>query len=89
MSAGYVNVMTMHMAYVSANKQTNVSNLFDHFSVWVCLSALCLYKTNFFKQLWENPEVNQFFLNITLIATGFQIVVYAYLTIYGPLVLKK
>ena len=26
--------------------------------VWVLLAGVVLYKTNFFKQLWENPEVN-------------------------------
>lgn len=50
---------------------------------------MIIYKTNFFKQLWENPEVNQFFLTITLICTGFQITVFCYLTIYGPLVLRR
>ena len=67
------NVMTIFMVYVSLFsaviiddaivRELNLltaclsSNL-----VWVSLSLLCLYKTNFFKQLWENPEVNQFFL---------------------------
>lgn len=53
------------------------------------LSALIIYKTNFFKQLWENPEVNQFFLNITLVAIGFQIALVAYLTLYGPIVIGR
>lgn len=65
-----------------------VSNLFVC-AVWIGLSGLVIYKTNFFKQLWENPEVNQFFLTVTLMAIGFQIALLAYLTLYGPLVLKR
>ena len=40
-------------------------------AVWIGLSGLVIYKTNFFKQLWENPEVNQFFLTISLVGIGF------------------
>ena len=53
------------------------------------MSAFVVYKTNFFKQLWENPEVNQVFLNIALVAMSFNITVFAYLSIYGPCVLRR
>ena len=33
--------------------------------------------------------MNQFFLTVTLMAIGFQIALLAYLTLYGPLVLKR
>ena len=57
--------------------------------VWVILSGIVIYKTNFFKQLWENPEVNQFFLTISLVCIGFQVALLAYLTVYGPLALGR
>ena len=52
--------------------------------VWMSLSGLVIYKTNFFRQLWDNPEVNSFFLNIALGCTGFLISVLLYMSIYGP-----
>lgn len=53
------------------------------------LSGLVIYKTNFFRQLWDNPEVNSFFLNIALGCTGFLISVLLYMSIYGPCFLKR
>ena len=57
--------------------------------VWMALSALVIYKTNFFQQLWNNPEVNSFFLNIALSCTGFLLAVLFYMSFYGPCILKR
>ena len=65
----------LHAICKSHNKQTNkhILSLLTHlcYSVWMSAAAIVIYKTNFFKQLWENPEVNQFFLTLTLVLIGF------------------
>ena len=53
------------------------------------MAMLIVYKTNFFKQLWENQEINSFFLTLSMVALGLNISFLAYLTIYGPCVLGK
>ena len=53
------------------------------------LAALVVYQTNFFRQVWDNPEVNSFFLNIALSCMGFLIAVLMYLSVYAPCCLKR
>lgn len=54
--------------------------------VWVCLATLVVYQTNFFRQVWENPKTNSFFLYIALGCIGFMVTVLVYLSIIGPLI---
>ena len=56
---------------------------------WMGVASLVIYKTNFFRQVWENPDVNSFFLNVALVAVGFNLMVVSYISIYGPCVLKR
>ena len=39
--------------------------------------------------MWDNPEVNSFFLNIALGCTGFLLAVLIYMSVYGPCFLKR
>ena len=57
--------------------------------VWVSLAALIVYKTNFFRQVWENPHVNTFFLNIALTCIAFMVTVLVYISILGPCIKRK
>ena len=52
--------------------------------VWIGISALIIYKTNFFRQVWENPKVNSFFLNLSLACAGFVFAVVSYTSIIAP-----
>jgi hypothetical protein len=55
----------------------------------VSLAALIVYKTNFFRQVWENPHVNQFFLKIALTCITFMVTVLVYVSIIGPCIKRK
>lgn len=54
--------------------------------VWVSMAALVIYKTNFFRQVWENPKVNKFFLNLTLACYAYMITLLVWLSLIGPIV---
>ena len=53
------------------------------------LACLIIYKTNFFRQVWENKLVNQFFLNVALVCIGVNCAMLFYFSIYGPLIQGK
>ena len=53
---------------------------------WMGLSALVIYKTNFFRQVWENPHVLPFFFEIAEIGVLLNICLMFYMTIYLPYV---
>ena len=53
------------------------------------LASLIIYKTNFFRQVWENPMVNSFFLNLALVAIGFLVSVLFYVSVLAPCCLRK
>ena len=48
-----------------------------------------VYKTNFFRQVWENPNVNTFFLYIVLACISFIMTVLIYVSIVGPLMFRR
>lgn len=54
------------------------------FLVWISLSCLIIYKTNFFRQVWENPKVNSFFLNLSLACAGFVFAIVTYTSVIAP-----
>lgn len=45
-----------------------------------------VYQTNFFRQVWENPHVNSFFLYIALSCIGFMMTVLVYVSFIGPII---
>lgn len=53
------------------------------------LAALVIYKTQFFRQIWENPRVNSFFLNVSLCCISFQCVILGYISVIAPCCLRK
>lgn len=55
---------------------------------WIAAAGFVLYKTNFFRQVWENPHVNRFFLDIALVCLGINISIMIYLTVYLPYIAK-
>lgn len=73
----------LHGACKKLNTDTN------KFIVWVALASVVVYKTNFFRQVWENPHVNSVFLNISLICIAFMMTVLVYISIVGPWILRK
>jgi len=73
----------MHMRYV--DKLING----DFFVVWVTLACIVVYKTNFFRQVWENPKVNSFFLNIALTCITFMMTVLMWISFLGPCIQGK
>ena len=52
---------------------------------WIAVAALIVYKTNFFRQLWENEDINEFFMSLCLICLGLNISLLFYMTIIRPL----
>ncbi|TNV75939.1 hypothetical protein FGO68_gene13910 [Halteria grandinella] len=53
---------------------------------WLLFAAFIVYKTNFFRELWENPHRVMFFFDLSLIGFGINISVMLYMTVYLPLV---
>ena len=45
---------------------------------------MVIYKTNFFRQVWENPRTNSFFLHIALTCLGINCVVLLYASVIFP-----
>ena len=54
-------------------------------AIWVGLSCLIIYKTNFFRQLWENEDINSMFMSLTLICMGINMSIMLYVTLIMPL----
>jgi hypothetical protein len=54
----------------------------------MAVASYVLYNTNFFRQVWENPHVNRFFLDIALTGLGINIAIMMYLTLYLPYIAK-
>ena len=53
---------------------------------WVGLSALIIYKTNFFRQLWENELIKgSMFMDLTLLCLGLNMAIMIYVTLIMPL----
>lgn len=52
---------------------------------WVSLASLIIYKTNFFRQLWENEEISSMFLNLGLVCIGLNCTILSYVTVVRPL----
>ena len=52
---------------------------------WISLSSLVIYKTNFFRQLWENEDINPMFMNLTLICLGINMSIMLFVTLIMPL----
>mmetsp|Transcript_8378 Transcript_8378/g.7743 ORF Transcript_8378/g.7743 Transcript_8378/m.7743 type:complete len:142 (+) Transcript_8378:296-721(+) len=51
-------------------------------------AGFVLYKTNFLRQVWENPNTNAFFLDVSLTCIGLNITLMLYLTLYLPYIAK-
>ena len=52
---------------------------------WVGLAGLIIYKTNFFRQLWENEEISSLFMNLTLVCLGINVTIMMFVTVVLPL----
>ncbi len=52
------------------------------------LSGFLIFKTNFFRELWENPHRVMFFFDLSMMGLGINITVLLYMTVYIPLVKK-
>jgi len=52
---------------------------------WIAVSCLIVYKTNFFRQLWENEDINQTFMSLALICLGLNVSLLLYITAIRPL----
>ena len=52
---------------------------------WIFLAGLIIYKTNFFRQLWENEDINGVFMSLTLICLGLNLTLMFYVTAIRPL----
>ena len=61
------------------------SSSFD-FLGWVSIAAFVIYKTNFFRELWENPHRVMFFFVLSMIGLGVNLASILYLTIYLPII---
>jgi len=53
---------------------------------WVSLAAFAIYKTNFFRELWENPHRVMFFFNLSMMSLFLNLLAILYLTIYLPVI---
>ena len=52
----------------------------------MAVSAYLIYKTNFFRELWENPHRAMFFFDLSMTELGVNIALMLYMTIYLPYV---
>uniref|UniRef100_A0A7S3IZ80 Transmembrane protein n=1 Tax=Strombidium inclinatum TaxID=197538 RepID=A0A7S3IZ80_9SPIT len=52
---------------------------------WVAVSGLIIYKTNFFRQLWENDDISPMFMALTLVCLGINVMIMLYVTVGMPL----
>eukprot|EP00347_Sterkiella_histriomuscorum_P020286 403338390 len=51
---------------------------------WITACAFMIYKTNFFRQVWENPHKVTFFFDLAMIGIGINIAFMLYMTVYLP-----
>ena len=51
---------------------------------WVMVSAFVIYKTNFFRELWENPHRVMFFFDLSMVGLGANISMLLYMTVVLP-----
>ena len=52
---------------------------------WVTLASYVIYKTNFFRQLWENEKVSSLFLNLAMVCLSVNVTLMIYITVVRPL----
>ena len=52
---------------------------------WIAVACLIVYKTNFFRQLWENDDINEVFMSLALICLGINVSLMFYVTLIRPL----
>ena len=55
---------------------------------WITIAAWVIYKTNFFRQLWENPHRVMFFFTLSMVALCLNLAAILFITVYMPLVKK-
>ena len=55
---------------------------------WVMVASFIVYKTNFFRELWENPHRVMFFFDIAIIGLCINIALMLYMTVYLPIAKK-
>lgn len=53
------------------------------------VAAVIIYQTNFFRQVWENPKVNRFFLNLCLTCCAMMLTLLAWMSLIGPIILRR
>ena len=53
--------------------------------IWVALAGLIVYKTNFARKLWENENISELFMNLTLVCLGINMSIMVYVTLIMPL----
>jgi hypothetical protein len=54
--------------------------------VWMMVSGYLIYRTNFFRELWENPHRVMFFFDLSMMGLGINMALLLYMTIYLPYV---
>ena len=57
-----------------------------HALFWIVLAGFIIYKTNFFRVIWEHPMRNMFFLDIGIVLFTTYMIAIWYLTLYLPIV---
>jgi hypothetical protein len=55
---------------------------------WVVIAGFIIYKTNFFRELWENPHRVMFFFTISLFCFCTNLALLLYMTAYIPFIRK-
>jgi hypothetical protein len=55
-----------------------------HLIVWISAAVYVVYKTNFFRQVFESDNVNRFFLDLAFTGIGLNISIMLYMTVYLP-----
>eukprot|EP00743_Colponemidia_sp_Colp-15_P006506 GILK01007005.1.p1 GENE.GILK01007005.1~~GILK01007005.1.p1 ORF type:complete len:201 (+),score=26.18 GILK01007005.1:280-882(+) len=59
-----------------------------HASFWVVAASSVIYYTNFFRVIWEHPNVNYLFFRLGLMGLGINIAIIFYLSIYLPYIAR-
>jgi hypothetical protein len=55
-----------------------------HLIVWISAAVYVVYRTNFFRQVFESDNVNRFFLDLAFTGIGLNISIMLYMTVYLP-----
>ncbi|CAI2377392.1 unnamed protein product [Moneuplotes crassus] len=66
-------------------KRLNICTEKLHALIWVLVAAFVIYKTNFFRVIWEHPYRNIIFLDICVIGLTIYLVMVVYLTLFLPI----